>query len=210
VTASPTAAGSGAGGAVPGYRLTVRAAHRRNPYQYLMNAQQFDELLADLGRRRAESIRHNHTADENRAPRGVYARASMGFVILDPTASAWLPDADAILGVIAVGDEGSAFIPNAAAKVVAHRRTSRDHGRAVLADPRPRSTGDVRVGACGEECGVIVGAGGQRARQNLYEAAALAADLVSVIAHLHRSWEALVGPGEWPPRTTPQPANVVS
>ena len=65
--------------------LRVRAARRRNPYGYLMSAEQFDDLLLSLGMRRAESIWRNHTADAHRATRGVYARACMGFVMLDPT-----------------------------------------------------------------------------------------------------------------------------
>ena len=177
--------------------LSVRVAHRRNPYEYLMGAEQFDELLLELGLRRASSIWRNHTADARRAPRGVYERACMGFVLLDPTVGPWVPDVDAVLGVITVGEGAAAFLPNAAAKAAGHRRLGRNYGEAVLADPHLCGGGNFRYGHSAQVRGQIVGASSQYTDQDLYEAAALAADLVGAIAERHLAWEERVGPGEW-------------
>jgi hypothetical protein len=177
--------------------LRVRVAHRRNPYQYLMSADQFDELLLSIGMRRAESIWRNHAGDMCRAPRGLYERACMGFVMLDPTAGPWVPDTDAVMAVITVGDEGSAFLPNAAAKAAGHRRLGRNYGEAVLVDPHLCGDGNFRYGHSAEVRGQIVGSSSQTTDQDLHEAAALAADFVGAIAERHLAWQERVGPGEW-------------
>jgi hypothetical protein len=177
--------------------LAVRAAHRRNPYEYLMNADQLDELLLTLGLRRAASIWRNHTAAEHQAPRGVYTRACMGFVIMDPTAPPWVPDADAVLAVVTVGADGSAFLPNAAAKAAGHRRLGRNYGEAVLADPHLCGDGNFRHGHSARIRGQIVGASAQTTDQDLYEAASLAADFVAAVGQRHLAWQEQAGPGEW-------------
>ena len=174
--------------------LTVRAAHRRNPYSYAMSGEKLDALLVDVGLRRAASVWRNHTVDADRAPRGVYPRACMGFVIMDPTVPAWLTDTDAVLGVITVGDEGSSFLANAAAKAAGHRRLGRNYGEAVLVDPHLCGDGNFRYGHSAEVRGLIVGASSQSTDQDLYEAAALAGDLVAAIADAHRSWLEQAGP----------------
>ena len=177
--------------------LSVRVAHRRNPYSYLMGAEQFDGLLLELGLRRASSIWRNHTADPQRAPRGVYERACMGFVLLDPTVSASVSDPDAVLGVVAVGEGAAAFLPNAAAKAAGHRRLGRNYGEAVLVDPHLCGDGNFRYGHSAEVRGQIVGSSSQTTDQDLHEAAALAADFVGAITEIHLAWQERVGPGEW-------------
>jgi hypothetical protein len=190
--------------ASPGFReavspdgLLVRAAHRRNPYRYLMNAEQFDELLLSLGLRRAESILRNHTVAKDWAPRGVYERASMGFVMMDPTVGPYVPDADAVLAVITVGHDGAAFLPNAAAKAAGHRRLGRNYGEAVLVDPHLCGDGNFRFGHSAEIRGQIVGSSSQTTDQDLHEASALAADFVGAVTERHLAWQERVGPGEW-------------
>jgi hypothetical protein len=177
--------------------LPVRVAHRRNPYEYLMSDGQFDELLLDLGLRRAASIWRNHSAHPGRAPHGVYERACMGFVVLDPTVGPWVPDTEAVLAVITVGQDGSGFLPNAAAKAAGHRRLGRNYGEAVLVDPHLCGDGNFRFGHSAEVRGVIVGTSSQTTDQDLHEAAALAADLVAALGERHLAWQERVGPGEW-------------
>ena len=177
--------------------LPVRAAHRRNPYGYLMSGDQFDELLLNLGLRRAASISRNHSAHAERAPRGVYERACMGFVVLDPTVGPWVPDTEAVMAVITVGEDGAGFLPNAAAKAAGHRRLGRNYGEAVLVDPHLCGDGNFRFGHSAEVRGVIVGSSSQTTDQDLHEAAALAADLVAALGESHLAWQERVGPGEW-------------
>jgi len=112
----------------------------------------------------------------------------MGFVIMDPTAPAWLTDADAVLGVITVADEGSSFLANAAAKAAGHRRLGRNYGEAVLVDPHLCGEGNFRYGHSAEVRGLIVGASSQSTDQDLYEAGMLAGDLIAAIADVHRTW----------------------
>lgn len=177
--------------------LLVRAAHRRNPYGYLMNGEQLDELLLHLGLRRAASIWRNHSAAVDRAPRGVYQRPCMGFVMMDPTVGSWVPHTHAVLGVVTVGDDGSAFLPNAAAKAAGHRRLGRNYGEAVLVDPHLCGNGNFRFGHSAQVRGQIVGASSQTTDQDLHEAAALATDMVEAVTRLHLAWEERTGPGEW-------------
>ncbi|MFD7031445.1 hypothetical protein ACFWAR_25800 [Streptomyces sp. NPDC059917] len=175
----------------------VHAAHRHNPYAYLMSGPQLDALLTRLGRRRAASVRRGGAVPPERAPRGVYPRPDMAFVVMDPTAGPWVPTEDAVLATITVGRGGSAFVPYAAAKAAGHRRLGRNYGEAVLVDPHLCGTGAFRYGHSAEVRGLIVGASGQSPDQDLYEAGALAIDLIAAIAELHLAWEERVGPGEW-------------
>lgn len=177
--------------------LLVRVAHRRNPYRYLMNTEQFDELLLTLGLRRAKSIWRNHTTATDRAPHGVYTRACMGLVMMDPTAGPWMPDTDAVMAIITVGQDGSAFLLNAAAKAAGHRRLGRNYGEAVLADPHLCGDGNFRFGHSAQIRGQIVGSSSQTTDQDLHEAAALAADFVAAVTERHLAWQERVGPGEW-------------
>lgn len=177
--------------------LLVRVAHRRNPYQYLMNAEEFDELLLSLALRRAESIWRNHTAATDRAPRGVYERACMAFVMMDPTVGTWVPDPEAVLAVLTVGQLGWEFLPNAAAKAAGHRRLGRNYGEAVLVDPHLCGDGNFRFGHSAQVRGQIVGSSSQTTDQDLHEAAALAADFVTAVTDRHMAWQERVGPGEW-------------
>ncbi|RLK61430.1 hypothetical protein [Actinokineospora cianjurensis] len=176
--------------------LAVRARHRRNPYDYMLDGAAFAEVLLAVGLRRAESVWRNHNAADA-APHGRYPRASMAFVVLDPTARAWEPDEDVVLAAITVGDDGTRFLPNAAAKASGHRRTGRDHGDAVLVDPHLLGTGSFRYGHSTRVRGLIVAASSQSTDQDLYEAAGLAGDLIESITSLHRAWEARVGAVNW-------------
>lgn len=177
--------------------LTVRVDHRVNPYAYLLSGEQLNELLMALGLRRAGSIWRNHQATEERAPHGVYPNPCMAFVLMDATAGEWMPNDQAVLGAISVGDEGDRFIPNAAAKAGGHRRLGRNYGEAVLVEPHLMSTGGFRYGHSAQVRGQIVGSSSQTTDQDLFEAAQLAADFVNAIADAHQSWKNLVGPGGW-------------
>ncbi|MFJ9409589.1 hypothetical protein [Streptomyces sp. NPDC101393] len=177
--------------------LTVRAQHRRNPYDYLLDPEELDELLLGLGLRRAASIWRNHTADPSTAPRGTYGRAAMGFVLMDPTAGPWTPNEQAVLGAVTIGDDGHRFLPNAAAKAAGHRRLGRNYGEAVHVDPHLCGTAGFRYGHSAEVRGQIVGASSQTPDQDLFEAGQLAQDMVGAIAERHLAWEERTGEGDW-------------
>ncbi|MFD7410342.1 hypothetical protein [Kitasatospora purpeofusca] len=97
--------------------LTVRAQHRHNPYDHLFDDEGFAGLLIGLGLRRA-APRRQHPAQPHRRrrrrPRDPYPRASMGFVLLDPTAGPWVPDTESVMAVITVGEDAHRFLPKAA------------------------------------------------------------------------------------------------
>ena len=177
--------------------LRVRVAHHHNPYRYLLQDAEFDALLLELGLPRAASIGHHHTVAPELAPRGAYGRACMAFVMMDPTADPWVPNDQAVLAALVVGEEGSAFLPNAAAKAGGHRRLGRNFGEAVLVDPHRCGDGHFRYGHSAEVRGVIVGSSSQTTDQDLFEAAGLATDFIDAIAERHRTWERRVGNGEW-------------
>ncbi|SDT19119.1 hypothetical protein [Actinoplanes derwentensis] len=168
----------------------VRAHHHHNPYDHLFGGDEFDELLRDLGQRRAASIEHHHRA-------GTYPRAAMGFVILDPTAGPWVPNTSAVLGAITIGPDSERFLPNAAAKAGGHRRLGRNYGEAVLVDPHLCGRAAFRYGHSAQVRGVIVGASSQAPDQDLYEAGQLAADFVTAIAARQAGWESKTGETDW-------------
>lgn len=177
--------------------LKVRVDHRVNPYAYMLSGEQLNELLMSLGLRRAESIGRNHQAAEDRAPHGAYPNPCMGFVLMDATAGPWVPNDQAVLAAIIVGDGGDRFIPNAAAKAGGHRRLGRNYGEAVLVEPHLMSTGGFRYGHSAQVRGQIVGSSSQTTDQDLFEAAQLAADFVNAITDAHQTWKQLAGPGGW-------------
>ncbi|MGW1062118.1 hypothetical protein [Micromonospora rubida] len=177
--------------------LRVQAAHRTNPYAYMLTAEQFDTLLLDLALRRAASIWHNHAPDGRHTPRGAYPRPAMGFVLMDPTAGPWTPNDEAVLGVVVVGDGGEKYLPNAAAKAEAHRRLSRNNGEAVHVDPHLLGAGAFRYGHSAQVRGQIVAASSQHTDQDLYESARLAAELVDALNDRHAAWEQERGEGDW-------------
>jgi hypothetical protein len=177
--------------------LVVRAAHHHNPYGYLLSDGAFDDLLLELGLRRAASIQRNHTAAEGRAPRGVYGRDCMAFVLMDPTAGPWVPNEEAVLAAVLVGEGADRFLPNAAAKATGHRRIGRNYGEAVHVDPHLCGSGHFRYGHSADVRGVIAGTSSQTTDQDLFEARMLATDFVQAIDELHRAWETATGLGEW-------------
>ncbi|GAA3036934.1 hypothetical protein [Actinokineospora globicatena] len=181
---------------VSAHGLVVRARHRRNPYDYALDDTAFAELLLAAGLRRAESVWRNHSTTGT-PPRGVYPRASMAFVILDPTARKWETDADVVLAAITVGDDALRFLPNAAAKAAGHRHTGRDHGDAVLVDPHLLGSGSFRYGHSTQVRGLITAASSQSTDQDLYEAGLLATDLIEAITAAHRTWEDTLGAVNW-------------
>ncbi|MFF2079666.1 hypothetical protein ACFVXG_33530 [Kitasatospora sp. NPDC058162] len=186
--------------------LTVRAQHRHNPYDHLFDDAEFAGLLLGLGLRRADSIWRNHTAATDAAPRDPYPRASMGFVLLDPTAGPWVPEAQSVMAVITVGEDAGRFLPKAAAKAAGHRRLGRNYGEAVLTDPHLCGSGGFRYGHSAAIRGQIVGASSQSTDQDLFEAGRLAADLVDALAAAQLAWEERTGPGDWySPADTPHP-----
>ncbi|MFC3574466.1 hypothetical protein ACFOZ0_14530 [Streptomyces yaanensis] len=186
--------------------LTVRARHHHNPYGYLLSGAGLDALLLDLGLRRAASIWRQHHISPAAAPRDPYPRLSMGFVLLDPTADRWVRHEDAVLGAIAIGDEGHRFLPNAAAKAAGHRRLDRNYGEAVHTDPHLCGDGAFRYGHSAEVRGLIVGASAQSPDQDLYEASLLAQDFIAELADRHAAWETTTGATDWlAPNDRPAP-----
>ncbi|WP_018681626.1 hypothetical protein [Actinokineospora enzanensis] len=183
--------------------LSVRVKVRTNPYDYMLTDTELTDLLAALGRARAESIQRHHEAP---GPRGHYKRDCMAFILLDPTAPTWLPDPRAVLAALTIGADGPRFLANAAAKAAGHRRLGRNYGEAVLVDPHLCGTGGFRHGHSAEVRGLIVGASSQTTDQDLYEAGRLATDFIDAIARHHLAWETRTGPGYWvgtePPQAT--------
>jgi len=121
----------------------------------------------------------------------------MAFVLMDATSGPWAPNEDAVLAAVTLGERGQDFLPYAAAKAAGHRRLGHNWGTAVLTAPHLCGTGGFRYGHSADVRGQIVGASGQSPDQDLYEAAALAADFVQALAELHLAWEERTGPGEW-------------
>ncbi|MEK2490710.1 hypothetical protein WN990_14225 [Kitasatospora purpeofusca] len=186
--------------------LTVRAQHRHNPYDHLFDDEGFAGLLIGLGLRRAASVWRNHTAAAGTAPRDPYPRASMGFVLLDPTAGPWVPDTESVMAVITVGEDAHRFLPKAAAKAAGHRRLGRNYGEAVLTDPHLCGSGAFRYGHSAAIRGQIVGASSQSTDQDLFEAGRLASDLVDALSEAQLTWEDRTGPTDWfSPTDTPHP-----
>lgn len=177
--------------------LGVRVKHHHNPYGYLFSGDEFDQLLLELGVRRAQSIWRNHTAVEPTAPRGVYERACMAFVLMDPTAGPWTPNPEAVLAAVVIGEGGERFLPNAAAKAGGHRRLGRNYGEAVHVDPHLSGSGHFRYGHSAQVRGLIVGSSSQTTDQDLFEAGMLAKEFVDAIDERHRAWERETGVGEW-------------
>lgn len=177
--------------------LLVRVSHHHNPYGYLLGDDGLDELLLELGLRRASSIWRNHTTTEPSAPRGVYGRACMAFVLMDPTANPWVTNEKAVLAAVVVGDDGARFLPNAGAKAAGHRRLGRNYGEAVHVDPHRCGSGHFRYGHSAEVRGLIVGSSSQTTDQDLFEAGLLAKDFVDAIGERHLAWEQRAGAGEW-------------
>ncbi|WP_105971128.1 hypothetical protein [Streptomyces geranii] len=177
--------------------LRVRVGHHHNPYGYLLGDDELDALLLDLGLRRAASIRAGHEAVGDSAPRGVYGRPCMAFVLMDPTAGPWVSNEQAVMAAVVVGDDGARFLPNAAAKAGGHRRLGRNYGEAVLVDTHLCGTGHFRYGHSAEVRGVVVGSSAQTTDQDLFEAGALAKDFVDAITERHLVWQVKTGPGEW-------------
>jgi hypothetical protein len=163
--------------------------HRRNPYEYMLSGDELDDLLLRLGLRRAESIWRNSTAEGASGSRGVYRRKAMAFVLLDPTVDARVPDDEAVLGVVTVGEDGHRWLVNAAAKASGHRRLGRNFGEAVLTDPHLCGSGDFRYGHSAQVRGLIVGASSQTPDQDLFEASRLAEQFVEAVTSRHRVWE---------------------
>ncbi|MFF4413319.1 hypothetical protein ACFYY8_12375 [Streptosporangium sp. NPDC001559] len=156
-----------------------------------------DELLLDLGLRRAASVWRNHVVAPSAAPRGKYGQTSMGFVLMDPTVGPWVPNELAVLGAVAIGEDGHRFLPNAAAKAAGHRRLGRNYGEAVLVNPHLCGNASFRYGHSAEVRGQIVGASSQTPDQDLFEAAELAKEFVNAVIERHGAWEERVGPGVW-------------
>ncbi|MFD7920624.1 hypothetical protein ACFV3R_15535 [Streptomyces sp. NPDC059740] len=177
--------------------LRVRVAVRRNPYPHLLGDGDFSDLLSELGARRAASIRENHRAAAGQAPRGPYPRPAMGFVVLDPTADAWVPHAEAVMAAVTVGEDARQYLPRAAAKAATHRRLGRNNGEAVHTDPHLLTAGDFRYGHSAEVRGLIVAASSQTPDQDLYEASRLASDLVEEIGLRYRRFEWRHGETDW-------------
>jgi hypothetical protein len=177
--------------------LSVRVAHHRNPYAYLLTDDELDELLLDLGLRRAASIWRNHNAAQQQTPRGVYERTCMAFVLMDPTVGPWVPNDQAVLAGVLIGEGADRFLPNAAAKAAGHRRLGRNYGEAVHIDPHLCGSGGFRYGHSTQVRSLIAGSSSQSTDQDLFEARMLAAEFVQAFDELHRAWEAKTGAGEW-------------
>ncbi|WP_405461841.1 hypothetical protein OG786_30065 [Streptomyces sp. NBC_00101] len=177
--------------------LHVQAAVHRNPYAYMLTDAELTEVLASLGRRRAKSILRSRTAAPGEAPRGPYPRPAMGFVILDPTLDVQTDAASSVLGAVTVGDQARGFLPKAAAKAAAHRRTGHNNGSSVHTDPHLLGTGAFRYGHSAEVRGLIVAASSQTTDQDLFEASRLAAEFIEEIAAHHRAYEWRQGETDW-------------
>ncbi|MFB7513225.1 hypothetical protein [Streptomyces sp. NPDC056144] len=184
----------------------VRAKCRTNPYAYMFSDSELDQLLLDLGRRRAASIRRNRTEAGSVPSRGVYPEPGMGFVIMDPTADPWVPHDAAVLGVVTVGADGHRWLVNAAAKAAGHRRLGRNYGEAVLTDPHLCGSGAFRWGHSVEVRGVIVGASSQTSDQDAFESTHLASEFVAAVTARHLAWEQQAKGEDWlSPHDLPAP-----
>jgi hypothetical protein len=161
-----------------------------NPYVRSIPDSEFVTIIRAAAEARAEDI-------ERRSQNGEYTRASMSFVILDPTAPSWKPSEDAVLAMIIIGPDGRDFLPNAAAKAIEHRDHSADCGVLVYAQSHRLADGDFRFGfsACVE--GTYVGGSGLSEIQDRYQATVLAADINYRIAEARQKWAEKNTDGYW-------------
>ncbi|MEU6234000.1 hypothetical protein [Kitasatospora sp. NPDC047058] len=121
----------------------------------------------------------------------------MGFVLPDPTAARWVPDEQAVLAVVTVGEDGHRFLVNAAAKAAGHRRLGRNHGEASWSTPTCAAAARSATGTPPRSAARSSGRAPSPPDQDLHEAGRLAADLVNAVAEHHLAWEERVGPGDW-------------
>lgn len=161
-----------------------------NPYARSIPDSEFTGLIRTAAEARAEDI-------ERGSRTGEYPRASMSFVVLDPTAPAWKPSDDAVLALIVIGPDGMSFLPNAAAKAIEHRDHGTDCGVLVYAQNHRLADGDFRFGfsVCLE--GMYVGGSGLSEIQDRYQATMLAADINYRINAAREKWAASHTGGYW-------------
>lgn len=161
-----------------------------HPYFQLFPDDTFQELLSDVVRQRGLDI-------QTRCASGEYSRDSMGFVILDPTASISTPSLQAILAIASVGPTGKDFLVNALAKVVEHRDRGVECGVQVYTRPHMLADGDFRYGYSVLLDGTYVGGSGLTEYEDRYQCTLLAADFNLRVAKARKSWEEIQGKGRW-------------
>jgi hypothetical protein len=161
-----------------------------NPYASSIPNPEFYEIIRSAAEARAEDIERGRWVGE-------YTRASMSFVVLDPTAPSWKPSEDALLALIVIGTDGMSFLPNAAAKAIEHRDHGADCGVLVYAQNHRLADGDFRFGysACLE--GMYVGGSGLTEIQDRYQATVLAADINYRITAARQKWAEIHTDGYW-------------
>jgi hypothetical protein len=162
----------------------------RNPYEQTIPSVEFDSILDQLFSVRAEDVARRYAGGE-------YARDSMSFVILDPTAPNSAAAEDIVLVVGCVGPTGMAYAPNAMAKVAAHRDHGIDGGILVYTQNHRLADGSFRAGFSVSIDGTQVGASGQTEAQDRYQATVLAADFNYRVVLARERWATQHGPGRW-------------
>jgi hypothetical protein len=162
----------------------------KNPYEYLFEGEAFVEVLKRLISRRAADIEDGHATGE-------YEDASMGFVLLDPTAPYSTPSEEAILAYFTVGEEGERYLVNALGKGCAHRDHQATAGSLVYSQQHRLANGDLRWGHSAEIEGTIAAASGLSEIQDRYQAELLAVDFNYEIGKAQEIWYAAHADDSW-------------
>lgn len=161
----------------------------RNPYRHLISDADFLSELQAMAARRAEDVLKKHR-------QGYYRRASLGMCLLDPTLSLSVPSIEAVLALIAIGEEGESYLVNAIAKACEHRDFGLDCGVLAYIQPHRLSTGRFRFGHSACVDGTFVGSSAQLEIHDRYQSIVLGADYNVTVGGLHEDWSA-THDGKW-------------
>jgi len=161
----------------------------RNPYRHLISDNDFLIELQAMATRRAEDVFQRHQ-------QGQYRRSSLGMCLLDPTLPLSVLSTNAVLALIAIGEEGESYLVNAIAKACEHRDFGLDCGVLAYIQPHRLSTGRFRFGHSACIDGTFVGSSAQLEIHDRYQSTLLGADYNVTVSGLHEDWSAMHG-GKW-------------
>lgn len=170
--------------------LTVQIKVFPTSWEHRVPQPMLEQIIQDIAGRRAEEIEAAHSVGE-------YSRDSMGFVLMDPTKPLSVPSEQAIMAIIAIGQNGADFVPNAAAKAFTTRERGVDSGELVYAHQHQLGDGEFRYGFGATIDGTNGGASGATEIQDRYQAAVLCADFNLEIQQAQAAWEKDHPDGRW-------------
>lgn len=163
--------------------LSVEVKLLSNPWEHSVPDTLLYDLLSQVGESRAKHVEKQHDGGN-----GEWPRDSLGLALMIPHAPrAWMPE-DAILGTIAIGEEGERFVTNAIGKAFYHHSHGEPAGYGVYVDLAASMDGDFCYGFSAEVDGMIAAASGQKETQDACEAAHAAATFLYYIRRERGGW----------------------